>query len=531
MASDGVTTRSAPAQSGDRTITDRRRGRWIVATTILGSSIAFIDTTVVNVALPVIQRDLHATGDEAQWVVESFALVLAGCILIGGALGDKAGRRKIYVIGTVIFGLASAACGFATGVPWLVAARGVQGIGAALLIPGSLAILGACFEGDARANAIGNWSAFTAIAPAAGPVLGGWLVQHISWRWVFFINPPIAVAVIVLAYAHVPESRADSGGALDWPGAATATLGLAGLVTGALEMPRLGAHNALVWGSLLAGAIILAGFLLIESRSRAPMVPLSLFNDRMFSGTNLLTLFLYAALSGALYFVPFNMIQVQGYSPTAAGGVLVPTTVLVFILSQRAEGLMKRCGAALLLAIGPAVVALGFALFARPFIGGSYWTTYFPAALVLGVGLGLTVAPLTTSVMNAVPASNVGVASGVNNAVARTAGVLGLAVTAVIAAHIFGPALDTRVAALHLPASVAQDLARQHIDLAAATVPRGLDPARARLVQHAIGASFVDSFRIVMLTGAALAIASGIIGSFSVSRTHRRESRGSAAAV
>ena len=522
MARTTVRASTERAAAGIRTATDRRRGRWIVATTILGSSIAFIDTTVVNVALPVIQRDLRATGDEAQWVVESFALVLAGCILIGGALGDKAGRRKVYVIGTVIFGLASAACGFATGVPWLVAARAVQGIGAALLIPGSLAILGACFEGDARANAIGNWSAFTAIAPAAGPVLGGWLVEHISWRWAFFINPPIAAVVIVLAYAHVPESRAESSGSLDWPGAATATLGLAGLVTGALEMPRLGAHSSVVWGSLLFGVIVLAAFLLIESRSHEPMVPLSLFKDRTFAGTNLLTLFLYSALSGALYFVPFNLIQVQGYSPTAAGAVLVPTTVLVFILSQRAEGLMKRCGAALLLAIGPAVGALGFALFARPFIGGSYWTTFFPAAAVLGVGLGLTVAPLTTSVMNAVPAANVGVASGVNNAVARTAGVLGLAVTAVIAAHVFGPSLDARVAALHLPASVARDLARQHIDLAATTVPRSLDPARIKLVQHAIGASFVESFRVVMLTAAGLAIASGIIGWFSVSRTRNR---------
>lgn len=523
MVRDGAPASSQRAQAGGRHAAARRRnGAWIVATTILGSSIAFIDTTVVNVALPVIQRHLHATGDEAQWIIESFALVLAGCILIGGALGDKVGRRRVYVIGTIIFGLASAACGFATGVPWLVAARAAQGLGAALLIPGSLDILGACFEGDDRANAIGNWSAFTAIAPAVGPVLGGWLVQHISWRWVFFINPPIAVVVIVLAYAHVPESRTESTDALDWPGAAAATIGLAGLVTGALEMPRLGAHNGLVWGSLSLGVIAFVAFLLIEARSRAPMVPLSLFNDRMFAGTNLLTLFLYSALSGALYFVPFNMIQVQGYSPTAAGAVLVPTTGLVFILSQQAERLMKRHGAALLLAIGPAVVAAGFALFARPFIGGSYWTTYFPAAVVLGVGLGLTVAPLTTSVMNAVPTANVGVASGVNNAVARTAGVLGLAVTAVIAAHVFGPALDARVAALHLPASVARDLARQHIDLAAATVPRGLDPARTQLVQHAISASFVESFRAVMLTGAALAVASSIIGWFSVSRARRR---------
>ncbi len=497
-----------------------RAGGWIIATTVVGSSIAFVDTTVVNVALPVIQRQLHATGDEAQWVIEAFALVLAGCILLGGALGDKFGRRGIYVAGTAIFGLSSIACGLATSVSWLIAARAIQGAGAALLIPGSLAILGACFEGGARARAIGTWSAFTAIAPAAGPVLGGWLVQHISWRWVFFINPPLVAAVIVMAYAHVPESHAPSKGALDWPGSVAATLGLAGLVAGALELPRLGGRSSLVWGALAFGVLFLLAFVAIEMRSASPMVPLGLFKDRVFAGTNLLTLLLYAALSGALYFVPFNLIQVQHYSPTAAGAALVPSTVLLFLFSSRAERFMERLGATGLLTVGPVVVACGFALFARPFIGGSYWTTYFPAAVALGVGLGLTVAPLTTSVMNSVPDANVGVASGVNNAVSRTAGVLGLALMAVVAAHIFGSTLDARAAALDLPAAAPQQLAREHIDLATAAVPRGLPTEQARHVQRAIAESFVDSFRIVMLAGAALAIASALIGRLALSKRH-----------
>lgn len=500
-----------------------RSGGWIIATTVVGSSIAFVDTTVVNVALPVIQRQLHTTGDEAQWVVEAFALVLAGSILIGGALGDKTGRRRVYVTGIAIFGLSSIACGLATSVAWLIAARTVQGVGAALLIPGSLAILGACFEGRKRAHAIGTWSAFTAIAPAAGPVLGGWLVQHVSWRWVFFINPPLAVAVIAMAYAHVPESRAEGEGALDWPGSIAVTVGLAGLVAGALEMPRLGARNGLVVGALACGVLFLLAFVAIEMRSASPMVPLGLFKDRVFAGTNLLTLLLYGALSGALYFVPFNLIQVQHYSPTAAGAALIPSTILLFLFSTRAERFMQRFGASALLAVGPVVAACGFALFARPFIGGSYWTTYFPAVLALGTGLGLTVAPLTTSVMNAVPAANVGVASGVNNAVSRTAGVLGLALMAVIAAHVFGSTLDTRAAGLDLPPAATRQLAREHIDLATAAVPHGLPPARARQVQRAIDASFVDSFRIVMLAGAALAIASAIVGRLAVSR--RRHAR------
>ncbi len=337
----------------------------------------------------------------------------------------------------------------------------------------------------------------------------------------FFINPPFAVVVIVMAYAHVPESRAESTGSLDWPGSVAATLGLAGLVAGALEMPRLGAGTGLVLGALACGLLFLVAFIGIEMRSAAPMVPLKLFKDRVFAGTNLLTLLLYAALSGALYFVPFNLIQVQHYSPTAAGAALIPSTVLLFLLSSRAERFMERFGATGLLTVGPVVAACGFVLFARPFIGGSYWTTYFPATIALGVGLGLTVAPLTTSVMNAVPSANVGVASGVNNAVSRTAGVLGLAFMAVIAAHVFGSTLDRRVAALDLPTAASQQLAREHIDLATAAVPHALDAAQSRQVQRAIDVSFVDSFRIVMLAGAALAIASALIGRLAASKRHR----------
>ena len=506
------TPRAYPAPGRRAPSASPPHAAWIIATTVIGSSMAFIDSTVVNVALPAIQRQLHATGDATQWVMEAYALVLAGFILMGGALGDRVGRRRLFALGSVVFGVASLGCGFAASVAWLIAARAVQGLGAALLIPGSLAILGASFEGGARGRAVGTWSAFTAIATAGGPVLGGWLVQHVSWRWVFFINPPLAAAVIAMAYYHVPESRAEAHAPLDWAGAAAATVGLGGLVTAALELSRLGATHPLVLGALGIGCAALAAFVRIEMRSAAPMLPLALFHERAFAGVNLLTLLLYAALGGALFFVPFDLIQVQGYSATAAGAALLPVTALLFVLSQRAERLMERIGAETLLTIGPAIAAIGFALFARPSLGGSYWTTYFPAALVLGLGMGLTVAPLTTSVMNAVPPQHVGVAAGVNNAVARTAGVVGLALMVVVAAWVFGRALGGRLATLGLPPAVVQALTRQRTDLAGIPVPAGLDAARALQVRDAIAVSFVASFRAIMLFGAGLALASALVG-------------------
>ncbi|HEX8690798.1 MAG TPA: MFS transporter [Longimicrobium sp.] len=485
---------------------DARAGGRVLAAAVLGSSMAFIDGTVVNVALPVLQRALGADVADVQWVVEAYTLLLAALLLVGGSLGDRYGRRKVFAVGVLVFALASVACGVAPGVEWLIAARAAQGVGGALLVPGSLALIGASFDRRSRGRAIGTWSAATAVTTGLGPVLGGWLVENASWRWIFFLNVPLAAATLAITLLGVPESRDERAPRRpDLPGAVLATLGLGGLVLGLVEAPRLGWGSPVVLGGLAGGALALVAFLAAQARSRAPMVPPGLFRSRTFAGANLLTLLLYAALGGAMFFLPFDLIDVQGWSATAAGAAFLPFVVLMSLLSRWSGGLVDRHGARLPLTVGPLIAAAGFALHARPGIGGSYWTTFFPAVVVLGLGMAVSVAPLTTAVMGSVEARHAGAASGINNAVSRAAGLVAIAGFGLVALGTFGAALDRRLAEADVPAEVRRALDAERIRLAAAEAPASAPPAVRAAANRAVDEAFVDAFRVVMLAAAGLA--------------------------
>lgn len=484
-------------------------GRWVLAATILASSMAFIDGTVVNVALPFLQTDLNATAIGIQWVVEAYSLFLSALLLVGGSLGDLYGRRRIFNIGVVIFAVASALCGFAANIEQLIVARALQGIGGALLVPGSLALISASFDEDKRGKAIGTWSGFSAMTTAIGPVLGGWLVQNISWRAAFYLNLPLALAVLLISIWKVPESRdKNHRGHLDWLGAAFATIGLGGVVYGLIESPRVGFSNWLVLLSLVGGLISLALFIFNEARTKNPMVPLGLFRNRNFSGANLLTLFLYAALSGMMFFFTLNLIQIQGYSATAAGASLLPFVVIMFTLSRWSGGLIDRFGARLPLVIGPIITAVGLVLFTVPSVSPNYWSSFFPAVVVMGLGMAITVAPLTTTVMSSVGEEQAGVASGINNAVSRTAGLLAIAVFGVMMLHTFSATLAQRMNEIQVDERFKHEVYEQRVKLAGVELPPDVDPGTREQLKGAVADSFVFGFRVIMSTAAALALAS-----------------------
>ncbi|NIH86009.1 DHA2 family efflux MFS transporter permease subunit [Amycolatopsis granulosa] len=409
-------------------------GRWVLFATVLGSGLTFLDATVVNIALPRIGTSLGAGTAGLQWTINGYTLSLAALILLGGSLGDRFGRRRIFTIGVAWFSIASLLCGLAPDIWTLIAARVLQGVGGALLAPGSLAILEASFHPDDRAKAIGAWSGLGGIAGALGPFLGGWLVEVASWRLVFLINVPLAAIVVLVALKHVPETR-DPGAArqLDFTGAAMGALGLAGLSYGFTAWPSLGPGAPSVLIALAVGVAGIVAFVLVERRSPHPMLPLGVFASRQFTAANLVTFAVYAALGGVFFLVVLNLQVVGGFSPVAAGSAMLPVTALMLLLSARAGALGQRTGPRLPMTAGPLVCAVALVLLSRISASPSYLTEVLPAVVVLGLGLSLTVAPLTATALGALDDRYAGVASGANNAIARTAGLLAVAVLPLVA--------------------------------------------------------------------------------------------------
>lgn len=467
----------------------------------------FVDGTVVNVALPAIQQGLGADAAQAQWVVEAYALFLAALLLVGGALGDHFGRRRIFLVGVAVFIAATIACALSRTIHQLIAARALQGIGGALLVPGSLALISGAYPEAERGRAIGIWSGASGVSAAVGPVLGGFMIDHASWHWAFWINLPLGIVLFPIAKAKVRETRSGGAQPLDVPGAVLATAGLAGCVFALIEAPVRGWLSPLVAAAGAVGIAALVAFAFVELRRDAPMLDFALFRNRDFAGANLLTLALYAALGGGLYFFPLNLIQVQGYGATVAGAALLPFVVLLFVLSPWAGTLVERHGARLPLVVGPGIAAVGFALFAWPGIGGSYWTTFLPAVCVLGLGMSITVAPLTTTVMNSVGTEGAGIASGVNNAVSRVAALLAVAVFGIVMSTAFDAALSQGLSSLKLPLGVADAVLEQKARLAAIELPEG-SGQHADAIRRVIGEAFVAGFRRVMLICAGLAVLS-----------------------
>jgi EmrB/QacA subfamily drug resistance transporter len=404
-------------------------GRWVLLATVLGSSLAFIDATVVNIALPAIGRNLHADAAGLQWTVNGYALSLASLILLGGSLGDRFGRKRVFQIGIAWFATASLLCGVAPNIDLLIGARVLQGIGGALLTPGALAILEASFVREDRPKAIGAWSGLGGIGGALGPFLGGWLVEVANWRFIFLINVPLALIVFLVAGRHVPESRNPAAAReLDVAGVLTGAAGLGGLTYGFTAWPAHGPGDPAVGISLAVGVAGLVAFVLTERRSRHPMLPLDIFSSKAFSGANLVTFLVYAANGGVFFLVVLNLQVVSGYRPLTAGISMLPITALMLLLSARAGALAQRIGPRLPMTIGPLVCAVALVLLSMVGEHASYWRHVLPAVVVFGLGLSLLVAPLTATALGSLDDAHAGIASGVNNAVARAAGLLSVAV-------------------------------------------------------------------------------------------------------
>ena len=485
--------------TGNPSSTDVRKGsRGIHAliAAIFASGMAFIDGTVVNVATAKLQVIFGATAGEVQWVVEAYALTLSSLLLIGGVLGDTYGQKRVFIWGNVLFGLSSLVCGLATSLVGLVLARAIQGAAAALMIPGSLALITSAYAPSERGRAIGIWSSATSMMGAIGPFFGGWLIDTLSWRAIFFINLPMAVLAVFFASRLPDELGSKTGVRPNWAGGANMVAALAALTYALLSAQDRGAN---VIPSALACVVFLAAFVWFERRAAAPLLPVVLLKSPVFVGVNAITLFLYGALFGAMYFFPLCLIQIHHYTASQAGAAVAPLILTLVVLSPWTGKLLTTYGARASLAVGCCVVAAALFAMSIPGAGGTYWATFFVPVIAMGLGMAICVAPLTTTVMGAAPEDQLGVASGINNAVSRVAGLLAIAVFGFVLSMSFDARLDRAIATLNLPDAVRADVDRKKPLLASVQYTQ---PS----IQQAIDTAFVDAFRIVMQTSAALAL-------------------------
>jgi EmrB/QacA subfamily drug resistance transporter len=487
---------------------------WVLATAILGSSLAFIEGSAVNLALPALQSDFGTTSTKLQWVINAYLLVLGSFMLIGGSLGDRYGLRRIFLVGTAVFGAGALASAMAPSMSLLIVARLVQGLGGALLVPSSLALVGSHFPEEERGRAIGTWAGASALTTAAGPVLGGWLVDQWSWPSVFLLVVPLAALTIVVCWWRVPVSPVRSRERLDYAGALLLAASLGLLIYALVSAFAPPVRAALIMLSILLGT----AFLWRQQRFKAPMLPLRLFSSRAFSGANLVTLFLYCALTGALYFLPFNLIQVQGYSAMQAGAAFLPFTLILGFGSTFAGGMIGKVDPRVILTLGPVVAGAGFMALAIPGANASFVTGFLPGILLSAVGMTLCVAPLTTVVMSSVPDDETGVASGVNNTAARIAGVLAVAVLTAAAVWQFSGALESRLRDSDVPSQLVERMMGNTAELAELKAPEGTPEPTTATVSEAVAFAYVETFRVLVIICGLLAALSGAIAWFSLGR-------------
>jgi len=492
----------------------------VLISTILASSMAFIDSTALNVALPAIQKDLDISSTELLWIVNGYALFLSALLLVGGSLGDFYGRKKVFGIGIIIFTISSMLCGIANSSILLILFRCLQGVGGALMVPGSLSIISALFPSEKRGWAIGTWSMFSAMTTIFGPALGGWLAGMELWRVIFFINLPLA-GIAFYYLSKIPESKEVDAKKIDVTGAILATLALAGLTYGFIEAPNFGFSHMRIVAALSIGVLALVIFLFYENKTDKAMLPLGLFRSTLFTTTNVITLFIYSALGGFLFFFPLNLIQVQNYPAEIAGITLLPFGLLIAFMSRWSGSWCDKVGPRSPLVIGTMVTTVGFFLFSLPGVTSGpsdFWTSYFPAIMILGLGMGTTVAPLTTAVMGSVPQNRTGTASGVNNTISRTAGVLAIAIMGSFALITFENSLKQKASSLELTSEVAQALNDEIPKMAEAEVPSSAKPSQKGLIAKAIDQSFVDSFKQLSLIATLLAGSSCLIAFLFIKR-------------